>query len=645
MSIRYKLVISYVLLILFSISILGFFVASLANDAILKEVTEKSKCIVELIHNMTSVRNDLLLEKIRADVYFAKQELGSLGEIRLDYTNPINIQDANLPSLYAGSLNLTLDNSLVDDIEKSLGAIASIFLFHNDKLIRVTTNLEYNGKRAIGTYLPSDSDIFQSVIKDVSYCGNSFVLGDWFITGYEPIKNRDGRIIGAIALGYKALNNHLQKTLNDIKIGETGYVYIMNSNGDVFAHPSIKGENLRNFDFSKEIIKKKNGVLKYSFKDVSKLAAYKYFKPWDWYIVATANYEDLKSPSKSILYAILILALIVLLVGIFLAFFFSQKLVTPINKLIQYMRIAGQGDLSIQSDIHSNDEIGVLSDSFNSMIIENKRLLEETINYNNLKTEFFSNISHELKTPLNIIFSTTQLFSLHSTDDTTYIDSTKFNKYIHIIKQNCYRLLRLVNNIIDITKIDTGFFNISLKNEDIVAVVENITLSTTEYIQSKSRSIIFDTDIEERIMAIDPEKIERIMLNLISNAVKFTRSGDKISVTIYNKGTNIEISVKDTGIGIPQDKLKIIFERFKQVDSLLSRRHEGSGIGLSLAKSLVEMHDGSISVKSKYNEGTEFIIDLPVKHVDNDTKEEKINDFAQNSNVEKIQIEFSDIYM
>lgn len=644
MSIKSKLIVSYVLIIAFSVTILGSLIAQISRDAVFKEVTEKSKRIAELIHSMSSVRNDLLSEKIRTDLHFAKQKLNDLGEIKLDDSNLIDIESYDVPTLYAGTANLTLDNTLVDNIEKSLGAISSILLFHDNKLVRVTTNLTTNGKRAIGTYISNNSHIYKKVIRNTSYCGNSLILGDWFIVGYEPIKDKDGRVIGAIALGYKGLNDHLEKTLSDIKIGKTGYVYIMNSNGDVIAHPNIAGENIGNFDFSKEIIRKRDGIVKYTFKDVYKLAAYKYFEPWDWHIVATANYDDLKSPSKSILYTILAIALLILLVGILLAIFLTRAFVKPINKLVSYMEIAGQGDLSIQSDIASNDEIGVLSNSFNNMIKENKRLVEETIKYDRLKTEFFSNISHELKTPINIIFSTTQLFYLYSDNSNSFTDSAKFIRHVDIIKQNCYRLLRLINNLIDITKIDSGFMSLNLKNEDIIKVIENITLSTTEYVESKSRSIVFDTETEEKIMAIDAEKIERIILNLISNAVKFTKAGDRIEVNIYDRTEVIEVSIKDSGIGIPNDKLKIIFERFKQVDPLLSRKHEGSGIGLSLVKSLVEMHDGTISVRSEFDKGTEFIIKLPVKLIDGeDTKEENL-DFTQEDNVEKIQIEFSDIY-
>lgn len=168
-------------------------------------------------------------------------------------------------------------------------------------------------------------------------------------------------------------------------------------------------------------------------------------------------------------------------------------------------------------------------------------------------------------------------------------------------------------------------------------------MSVADYIESRGVSLIFDTDIEEKVIACDPDKIERIMLNLLSNAIKFTNPGDEITVNMMDKGEHILISVKDTGVGIPGDKLQDIFERFKQVDKTIWRNREGSGIGLSLVKSLVELHGGNISIKSKQGEGTEFIIDLPSKTVDY----EEVNNInmSYESKVERIDIEFSDIYM
>jgi two-component system CheB/CheR fusion protein len=135
---------------------------------------------------------------------------------------------------------------------------------------------------------------------------------------------------------------------------------------------------------------------------------------------------------------------------------------------------------------------------------------------------------------------------------------SKFKKYTNIMKQNCYRQLRLVNNMIDITKLDAGYFELNLQNCNIVDVVESVTFSVSEYIRNKSIELIFDTDIEECIMSCDLEKIERVILNLLSNSLKFTDQGGIITINVYDKVENIVISIKDTGIGIPRDKLDMI---------------------------------------------------------------------------------------
>jgi signal transduction histidine kinase len=198
--------------------------------------------------------------------------------------------------------------------------------------------------------------------------------------------------------------------------------------------------------------------------------------------------------------------------------------------------------------------------------------------------------------------------------------------------------------MIDITKLDAGFFELELKNCNIVNVVENITLSVSEYIKHKSIELVFDTDIEECIIACDPDKIERVMLNLLSNSIKFTKQGGSMRVNMYDKGESIIISIKDTGIGIPNDKTGIIFDRFRQVDKSLTRKQEGSGIGLSIVKSLIELHGGKISVLSEYGKGTEFIIELPVVVLPEDKGKCRVIEAESQERIERIHIEFSDIY-
>lgn len=274
---------------------------------------------------------------------------------------------------------------------------------------------------------------------------------------------------------------------------------------------------------------------------------------------------------------------------------------------------------------------------------EKTKQLNEAMELDKLKTEFFANISHELRTPLNIILGTLQLFEMYFGKEHFKDHRSKLVKRIHTMKQNCYRLLRLINNLIDITKIDAGYFDASLRNYNIVSVVEEITLSIGDFIINRGIAFQFDTEVEEKIIACDPDKIERIILNLLSNAVKFTKPGGSIMVNIYDQGDEVIISVKDTGIGIPEDKLATIFERFRQVDGSLARAHDGSGIGLSLVKSLVEMHGGKVKVESEHGKGSEFFVVLPAKVIPEDSSNKKEN-YISNNRIEKMNIEFSDIY-
>lgn len=273
---------------------------------------------------------------------------------------------------------------------------------------------------------------------------------------------------------------------------------------------------------------------------------------------------------------------------------------------------------------------------------ENEKIIQEIMHYDKLKNDFFSNISHELRTPLNLIFSALQVIELKSSSAKE--EQSSIEKYISIMRQNSYRLLRIIGNLIDITKIDAGHFFMQYQNKDIVNTVEEIVLSVANYVESKGISITFDTETEEKIMAFDLDAMERIMLNLLSNSIKFTPVGGCIEVNIYDKIDSIIISVKDTGCGIPIEKQSSIFEKFVQVDKSLSRNREGSGIGLSLVKELVVLHNGTIELESEPGKGSEFRVVLPVKLVQENEISTELNSSTCNDKVERIKIEFSDIY-
>lgn len=319
---------------------------------------------------------------------------------------------------------------------------------------------------------------------------------------------------------------------------------------------------------------------------------------------------------------------------------FEQKVINPEKGIINientstfFLYEGKAAILSLFRNINAEKEIMELQNNIDI----NSKLLDEARKSNKTIMEFFINISHELKTPLNLIFSSLQMINLYNEDKDGY--HQRRSNYANIIKNNSYRLLKLINNLLDLTKTDSGFSKLHLENKNIVSFVEDVTLSVAYYAESKGIGLTFDTEVEEKIMAFDCDKIERIILNLLSNSVKFTNPGGEIYVNINDKKEYIVISIKDTGIGIPIDKQKLIFEKFGQVDKTLSRNREGTGLGLCLVKSFVELHGGEIKVKSKLGKGSEFIVNLPVKHI----KSGKGNKTFSETDTERINIEFSDI--
>ena len=270
--------------------------------------------------------------------------------------------------------------------------------------------------------------------------------------------------------------------------------------------------------------------------------------------------------------------------------------------------------------------------------IMNKELeIEKMKVYNKEKTEFMSNISHELRTPINIFYSTIQLLdiSLLKVDKDFRQIYKKYRKTLHV---NCKRMLRLINNVVDISKIETGILKGKFDYYNLIAIVEDVTLSVVNYAQLKSINIQFDTTEEEFITKCDPSMIERALLNLLSNAIKFTPENKNIYVNIYVNDEFAEINVKDEGIGISKSDKSAIFERFVQADKSLTRENEGSGIGLSIVKSIVDLHDGYISVESKVGQGSTFKIILPNRY------DEFINYKIYDINNYNTELELSDIY-
>ena len=256
-----------------------------------------------------------------------------------------------------------------------------------------------------------------------------------------------------------------------------------------------------------------------------------------------------------------------------------------------------------------NKKVAEKTRELNEEMEKNNKLLNRIIDIERIKNNYFVNLSHELRTPLNVMYTTEQLINVLNAKEEG-IKKEDVNKYMSVMNRNIKRLLNLINNIIDTSKIENGNYRLNIKKHNIVYVVEEATLSLSEYIRSKNIDLIIDTDIEEKMMACDAYEIERCIVNLVSNSAKFTKEGGYIKVFIYDLGDQVKIVVEDNGIGISKENQDTVFDRFKQVIDKESEVKGGSGLGLSITKNIIEMHGGTIELESEIGQGCKFTIIL-----------------------------------
>lgn len=222
-----------------------------------------------------------------------------------------------------------------------------------------------------------------------------------------------------------------------------------------------------------------------------------------------------------------------------------------------------------------------------------------------MRSRFFANISHEFRTPLTLILG--QIESVISS-----LKDNKLKSKLKVAQRNSTRLLGLINQLLDLSRIESGKMEIKKEQTNIVSFARSLFLSFSSLAEAKNIRLSFKSELPQIPVAFDREMMEKIIYNLTSNAIKFTDEGGMIELLISRpENSKVQISIRDNGIGITEDRIHKIFDRFYQVDSSSVREQEGSGIGLALTKELVELHGGEIRALSESGKGSEFIIKLP----------------------------------
>lgn len=332
-----------------------------------------------------------------------------------------------------------------------------------------------------------------------------------------------------------------------------------------------------------------------------------------------------------------------IILSIFVVFTFEQYNI--INALITYLirfignyyvfKIIGLEVIIKPNEVLYND-LMIKSNMLEEKLSELKRKNEE----DEIKKELLANISHEFKTPVNVIYSAIQMQDMKRECN----DINEILKFNSIIKQNCYRLIRLIDNFIDSSKLTEQNYKLSLKCLNIVSVVENTTMSILSFAEMKGIEVIFDTEEEEFFVLADKDLIERSILNILSNSIKYNKENGMINVFVGSREEMVIVEVQDSGIGIPNEKQKYIFNRYARIKESKSGYKEGSGLGLNIVQEIVKKFNGEIKLESEEGVGTKITLIIPKAEFDEEMYEDYYDDFNfKNDIMQKVDLEMSDI--
>jgi signal transduction histidine kinase len=292
-----------------------------------------------------------------------------------------------------------------------------------------------------------------------------------------------------------------------------------------------------------------------------------------------------------------------------LGYAISWSVIGPVQRMNERLGQIASGDFSQRVDIPNHDELGALAVNLNRMNDELGRLYRQLDAANRHKSEFLANMSHELRTPLNAIIGFSEVLQERMFGDL----NAKQAEYIGDIIASGRHLLALINDILDLSKVEAGHMELQLTRFSLPATIENTLTLIRE--RAARQGIAVAVEVEDGLgeVVADERKIKQVLLNLLSNAVKFTPEGGRVGVRAALSGGMVELSVRDSGIGIAPEDRETIFEEFRQVGADEARKREGTGLGLALARRFVELHGGKIWVESEIGRGSIFIFTLPVR--------------------------------
>lgn len=360
-TIGQKITLICLILVIVPTVVLGFVAYSSAESTIKNDIRMSLEMQTGDITEETKTVYDLTQVKVNSDLNVLRELFYTKGKPEI----------VNGEMVLGSSYKINNNFEIVDEAQGLLGGAATIFQKKGDQAIRISTNvIGADGKRAVGT--PVSDAVYDAVVnKGQTYYGTANVVGKKYITAYEPIKDSTGEIIGILFVGVDEASTIglLQDQIRAKKIGNQGYMYIMNSTGTLLLHPKLEGESLAEYDFAQKMLKEKKGYVEYPWEGSEKVAAYDYFEPFDWIIVTSSYLSDFTGPLDAIRNTIIIVVVLGVIAGTVISVLFGRSISRRMEELVKVSHSVQNGNLSVKvNETESRDEIFLLGKAFSELV-------------------------------------------------------------------------------------------------------------------------------------------------------------------------------------------------------------------------------------------------------------------------------------
>jgi signal transduction histidine kinase len=422
-----------------------------------------------------------------------------------------------------------------------------------------------------------------------------------------------------------------------LRYEQSGIAYVEDNTGALIVHPDMSKllvqartqasdevmlrSLLLSASLNKAVSNNPNSYSTPSLRDVLGNRTIRATMPLDhsgWRIVVEQLSEEIFSPLRTLIFLLLIVTAASIVLSFLVSHFFSRRLVSPIRRFAVSAAQIGKGDFSNRLNTKLSGELGLLQDEFNNMAAQledytkrlEQKVAEKTVELeraNQHKSEFLANMSHELRTPLNAVIG----FSDALTEEYFGSLNDKQKEYVRDINTSGQHLLSLINDILDLSKIEAGKMELELSAFSAEAAVGNALTLIRERALRQNLQLSAEIAADVGLIHADERKFKQILINLLTNAVKFTHPGGWVRVTMRRDKNKVLVTVEDNGIGIASEDQATVFEEFRQLHATGSTKHEGTGLGLAVVRRLVTLHGGEVSLTSTVGEGARFTFTLP----------------------------------